>query len=153
MKGSLIRKSDTTREQRLRALEMQEARQRDVLRSQYGQQRPPKSHMAKKQDPLKTNSYYTYFHAPTEDERVARKLLSDPVKAGVDLTSLKPESAKLYVKYEKVHAAMKAEDDEFVAFRKTFLEESRRIAVAGGFAVAVQQQQVASAPRVQSQVY
>lgn len=133
------RKPSSTQDQRLRALEVQEAHEREALRSQYGQQRPPKNHMAKKTDPLQTNDYYTYFHARHEDEAFARRILDNPAKAGVDLTSLKPESAKLYVKYEKVHAAMKTEDDEFITFRKQFLDENRRNIVRGGFATTSQQ--------------
>ncbi len=136
MKGTSRHKPSSTYSQRLRALEIQEERQREELRSQYGTNRPPKSHLAKKIDSLATNEYYTLFHAPQDDERVARKLLKSVDKVGVDITTLKPESAKLYVKYEKVFHVMKDEDDEFVAFRKRFLEESRKIAAQGGYAVA-----------------
>lgn len=47
----------------------------------------------------------------------------------VDVTTLKPKSAVMHVKYEKLWRRMKAEDDEFVAFRKEYLGTMRKVFV------------------------
>lgn len=138
MKGSRRTAPTSNASDRLAALEMQERALQEQLRSQYGHKRAPKNYLVKKHDPLADNSYFKLFHSNVDDDVIARKCIRDAPKVGVDIVGLKPESAKLYVKYEKVHDAMKAEDEEFIAFRARFLEEQRKIAVAGGFSVTAQ---------------
>jgi hypothetical protein len=101
--------------------------------------------------PIQRNPYYIYFKSTEGDEATARLLLpelrettnSSPKeerrssrhrdeKDKVDLTSLKPRTAELFVKLEKLYRKMKKEDTEFENFRKDFFEreKQRRMASA-----------------------
>uniref|UniRef100_A0A7S1MAC7 Uncharacterized protein n=1 Tax=Neobodo designis TaxID=312471 RepID=A0A7S1MAC7_NEODS len=166
MKGRKRVAPKSTATDRLAALELQEREQREQLRSVYAGNRSPGSFKARKNDALAENTYYRYFHSADDDERTARRLLGleetsaqqqgpsstlpalgnpprrtkwasptsrEPI---VDITTLKPQSAKLYVKYEKLYDAMRAEDDEFFAFRRQFLEEEEERRLANGGASA-----------------
>lgn len=66
-----------------------------------------------------------------KDGKPVAKKQHRPVKKEppIDITALKPKSAELYVKYEKLYRLMLAEDREFVAFRKDYLARQREIEI------------------------
>jgi hypothetical protein len=142
VKGRAKRAPASTTAQRLAALDLQQECQREALRSKYGHSRSPGNHCAPKHDTLVHNTYYQYFHSNDDDEPTARRLLGigkthSTTVSSVDLTSLKPQSAKLYVKYEKLYHTMKSEDDEFFAFRNDYLRKEKvRLLEKGGTTAA-----------------
>jgi hypothetical protein len=167
MKGRVKHVPPSTYASRLAALEKLESDQRDALRRPYAQDRAAGSYNAKKSDALAKNDYFRYFHSHEGDEETARRLLrvntaqrSSPKRSAssshaahreddIDITTLKPQSAKLFVKYQKLYDTMKAEDDEFIAFRKDYIQrEKQRMLQQGGAVAAVPDVTVqVSAPR------
>jgi len=51
---------------------------------------------------------------------------SQPLSTGAQLLTMKPQSAMLYVKYEKLYQMMVAEDTQFLAFRRRFLKKKTK---------------------------
>ena len=114
-------------------------------------QRRAANNYAAQSKPTDKNHYYQYFHSSEGDEETKKSVLaalkancfehespgseSQPRTAAPTATwrereaelkrratlGLRPECASLYVKYEKLHEAMKKEDEEFQLERKKIM--------------------------------
>jgi hypothetical protein len=91
---------------------------------------PKSAHSAKERDTDDPNSWIR------PDRRRLRTMRSRYTPPDVDITALKPRTAELVVKYEKVFRVMKHEDDEFFKFRESFFQRlassSRRKRLGSG---------------------
>jgi hypothetical protein len=63
---------------------------------------------------------------PTRRPHKSSSPSSNKKKPSVDIASLKPECAEIYVKFEKLLNMMDREDKEFITFRKDYLRRERQ---------------------------